>query len=451
MYLLQTFWVLLFITLPPSAATTNDEGTPIKFSTSDIKIVINGSELADDLLVVRKIRRTFAFLVGLGSLPPSSLGVSVLGESPIRYLVNKVDKIVVELRDDCDGEAYVLPVERSAGKKWIHVCRRAENLSVQALASVLLHEARHLDGAEHAHAVCNRGVRKNKRSCDNKLSDGGSYAVSAEFLSRLLLSEKIGAANKALIRRDLLINLYNRYNVLPFDLVEGALLIAEDGQNFFFDGSKTTKVELPVSSTEFLTSRYGILTVYNGEAGTVNFYGQSAGFLVIVPDIVMSYYSNKLEREERQNLVDVVYTKNYVCLLREKSMSCAGRDGQFFEKKLPEDLRVSGFIYLEKRSRYVPPGVLHIATVDEEMVALPGNDDQLKSVLPQEWHKIPFPPKQYIQLPAKKDMALLPDGVLLLLDHHTQTQRVLDIPKVKRMVSPIVWSDKDVLQKVLSL
>lgn len=51
-------------------------------------------------------------------------------------------------------------------------------------ASVMMHEARHIDG--YPHVTCNRGPRTGLQgACDNKIADGGSYAVSVETYAQI--------------------------------------------------------------------------------------------------------------------------------------------------------------------------------------------------------------------------------------------------------------------------
>lgn len=51
-------------------------------------------------------------------------------------------------------------------------------------ASVMMHEARHIDG--YPHVTCRRGPRQGLQgACDNRISDGGSYAVSVETYAQI--------------------------------------------------------------------------------------------------------------------------------------------------------------------------------------------------------------------------------------------------------------------------
>ncbi len=67
-------------------------------------------------------------------------------------------------------------------------------------ASVMMHEARHIDGFPHV--TCRRGPRAGlSGACDNRISDGGSYAVTVETYAQLSrYAEGIHPALKAYSR-----------------------------------------------------------------------------------------------------------------------------------------------------------------------------------------------------------------------------------------------------------
>lgn len=68
----------------------------------------------------------------------------------------------------------------------MYVCPAAltENFTALDLASVFMHEARHIDGFPHV--TCNQGPRQGLQgACDSKISDGGSYAVTVETYAQL--------------------------------------------------------------------------------------------------------------------------------------------------------------------------------------------------------------------------------------------------------------------------
>jgi hypothetical protein len=68
----------------------------------------------------------------------------------------------------------------------MYACPAALTTSFSSLdrASVMMHEARHIDGFPHV--TCTKGARKGiQGACDTKISDGGSYAVTVETYAQL--------------------------------------------------------------------------------------------------------------------------------------------------------------------------------------------------------------------------------------------------------------------------
>ncbi len=59
-----------------------------------------------------------------------------------------------------------------------------DNFAALDRASIMMHEARHIDGFPHT--TCSTGPRKGLQgACDKKISDGGSYAVTVETYAQL--------------------------------------------------------------------------------------------------------------------------------------------------------------------------------------------------------------------------------------------------------------------------
>ena len=68
----------------------------------------------------------------------------------------------------------------------MYVCPAALTKSFSSLdrASVMMHEARHIDGFPHI--TCSKGARQGLQgACDTKIADGGSYAVTVETYAQL--------------------------------------------------------------------------------------------------------------------------------------------------------------------------------------------------------------------------------------------------------------------------
>lgn len=88
------------------------------------------------------------------------------------------------------------------GGQTMYVCSAAltDNFTALDRASVFMHEARHIDGFPHA--TCSHGPRRGLRgACDNRISEGGSYAVTVETYAQLSrFAEGIHPAMRAYAR-----------------------------------------------------------------------------------------------------------------------------------------------------------------------------------------------------------------------------------------------------------
>ncbi len=99
-----------------------------------------------------------------------------------QYFIGRIDQIEVVPQCEKGVGAYVWMF----GGKTMYVCPLALTTAFTALdlASIFMHEARHIDG--YPHTTCTRGPRAGiQGACDKKISDGGSYAVSVETYAQL--------------------------------------------------------------------------------------------------------------------------------------------------------------------------------------------------------------------------------------------------------------------------
>lgn len=93
---------------------------------------------------------------------------------------------VTEFSIDSGCPKGVIAYVYSFGGSTMYACSAAltDNFSPLDLASVFMHEARHLDG--YPHITCSRGPRQGLQgACDTRISDTGSYAVTVETYAQL--------------------------------------------------------------------------------------------------------------------------------------------------------------------------------------------------------------------------------------------------------------------------
>lgn len=98
------------------------------------------------------------------------------------YFIGRINTF--EIDDSCPKGvvAYVF----AWGGRTMYACSAAltDNFTAMDLASVFMHEARHIDGFPHT--TCSHGPRQGLQgACDTRIADGGSYAVTVETYSQL--------------------------------------------------------------------------------------------------------------------------------------------------------------------------------------------------------------------------------------------------------------------------
>jgi hypothetical protein len=98
-----------------------------------------------------------------------------------QYFIGRINDISIQKSCEKGVAAYVFMFGNT-----MYVCPMllSDNFTALDRASVMMHEARHIDGFPHV--TCTRGARKGMRgACDNKIADGGSYAVTVETYSQI--------------------------------------------------------------------------------------------------------------------------------------------------------------------------------------------------------------------------------------------------------------------------
>lgn len=118
------------------------------------------------------------------TMPPSKdeLFSGKFASSWYDYFIGRIDNLEVVGNCPKGVIAYVYMF----GDKTMYTCPAALTTSFSSLdrASVMMHEARHIDGFPHM--TCTKGPRKGiQGACDTRISEGGSYAVTVETYAQL--------------------------------------------------------------------------------------------------------------------------------------------------------------------------------------------------------------------------------------------------------------------------
>ena len=99
-----------------------------------------------------------------------------------QYFIGRINEFEIDENCPKGVAAYVY----AFGGRTMYVCTMmlSDNYTALDRASVFMHEARHIDG--YPHITCRTGPRAGlSGACDNRISDGGSYAVTVETYAQL--------------------------------------------------------------------------------------------------------------------------------------------------------------------------------------------------------------------------------------------------------------------------
>lgn len=406
-----------------------------------------GGDLCDPNRLSNAAFTALLYLRDLGTLAENRDGFSagVLAGKPYEYYKLRVKKIVLETGvsdEDCAGLMHVLPTQRDEGI--MHICPKATKYNVVVLATGLVHEARHLDGPEFAHQVCQAGLFAGGFSCDPSFEHAGSYAVGVEFDALLWRAPGLHPVAREQARANAVVDLLAHFNQLPLDLQAGALLAGEDGALAFFDGMKTSPVPFAVPADGLLTQKNGLATIFARGTGRVEQYAFGPGLVPAPTDILSRRFGEFAARAEVR---DVIYGNQYVCFLRATELECAGVDYQFFVKPLPAGVKGLRFLRSETRSAFLAAKVVHVLAEDGTLYALPDSSAELREADPGAWDKSsrPFPFADVKPFGFGTEIGLSRDGQVSIYDRRAKTWTVpaaLAGRKTRTLLAPFVWSER---------
>ncbi|MBX2987611.1 MAG: hypothetical protein KF802_06915 [Bdellovibrionaceae bacterium] len=213
-----------FVRVAGAAGAANClEAAAVKSVLSSIKVESADSDRFDrcrEGSASHRIVQTLIFLknLRLEKTPArSSFDQGILKEDFWGYFSKRVKRVfaVDRMVTECRGStlAYVSPDFDSTT---VYLCPGFFDswLSVATRAEFLLHEARHFEG--YGHVVCRRGLFQNQKSCDRRLQDRGSYAVSVEALSKMAeRGSGLSAPSRSLLKATALVRARTNFNETP--------------------------------------------------------------------------------------------------------------------------------------------------------------------------------------------------------------------------------------------
>lgn len=179
-------------------------------------------DLCDSKSVAHTLIRGLIFLKELGELDSERtlLNNNWIVGSPYDFFRSRVKKIVLDDNADCVGLSQIWPSERT--DKVIRLCTKATQYDTLILTEALVHEARHLETTEHAHAICRDGEMQGREACDPSYESGGAYAVGVEYLIKIHQTARLDSALREQAHQLAIKSLRQRFNVVPYGLAQFA-------------------------------------------------------------------------------------------------------------------------------------------------------------------------------------------------------------------------------------
>ncbi len=149
------------------------------------------------------------------------------------YFTKLITKFVID--KECQPGVIAYVYGGGLGGKTMFVCPMAltDAFTPLDLASVFMHEARHIQGFPHR--TCTWGPRKNLQgACDHRISEGGSYAVTVETYSQLAkYGKNIHPAFKAIAEASAIIYGEESFEIPVNINKEETFLVLSDAKKMF--------------------------------------------------------------------------------------------------------------------------------------------------------------------------------------------------------------------------
>lgn len=264
------------------------------------------------------------------------------------YFIGRIESL--EVVEDCE-EGVIAYVFGLFGKT-MFICEAAltDRYSALDIASVMMHEARHIDG--YPHITCTNGPRKGlSGSCDAKISDGGSYAVTVETYAQLAeYAEGIHPALRAYAKSSAVTYAEEAFET-PVKINRSEyLLILTDTLDFYslnIEKNESKKLGRAFARGRIIKKGQDMIILpRDKELKVEHIFANNEGLLAQSPTNFISKY-NAQPLEQKENLVDLHFAtqwdariyKNKVTLVCDPYLS-TGVDIQ-----LPNGLIAAGLIY----------------------------------------------------------------------------------------------------------
>lgn len=240
----------------------------------------------------------------------------------------------------------------------MYVCPAALTNSFSSLdrASVMMHEARHIDGFPHV--TCSKGARKGiQGACDTKIADGGSYAVTVETYAQLAkYAEGIHPAMKAYARSSAVIYADEAFeNSVRVSRSEKLLVLANNLDFHSFNVQTNELTQLGKASAAGKIIRRGqhmVVFPYDKTLKAQYIFANNEGEISQSPmDFITEY--NAQTPEQKANLVDLHVGAQWSARVYKTKVTliCDPRSTATKDMPLPTGLTAATIVYPEGYAR----------------------------------------------------------------------------------------------------
>lgn len=306
-------------------------------------------------------------------------------------------------------------------------------------ASVLLHEARHVEG--HSHVMCLSGNKvTNSGGCDERIEDQGAYAVTTETMAKMALRGlNIPKEERQRMRLNLLSYLESFNELVNGVGNSGIYLESQDGkQAYLYDGIVLTPVPV-MAKTRFVSRNLSLIAVPDSKEDGfgVDVFSSKLTATPAVGGCILDY--NKLPMAERKPLVDIVTDGPFSACIYENALVGRIGNGQ------GADVRVT-----------VPGKIRSVFTSDEVRDA--NRDSFFVKTSKKETYRVRFTEQETFEVTKVKDPSqgfrqlfffnsdltgLKDDGRLMKIDF--ETNEWVPMPGLEKMrfksaTRPFLWS-----------
>lgn len=270
------------------------------------------------------------------------------------YFIGRIDSL--EVVNDCPKG--VIAYVYMWGDKTMYTCPAAltDRFSSLDRASVMMHEARHIDG--YPHVTCSKGARKGiQGACDTNISNGGSYAVTVETYAQLAkYAEGIHPAMKAYAKSSAVIYADEAFeNPVKINRAENLLVLTKD-LDFYSLNVKTSELKKlgQASSEGHIVKRGQHMIIFPTDKNLKAQYvfSNNEGEIAQSPMEFVSEYNTQTP-EQKSQFVDLHSGAQWTAIVyKDKvNLKCDPRSQATKDINLPKGVTAASLIYPDGYAR----------------------------------------------------------------------------------------------------